>query len=137
MATTFPTSIQDLDATRGATGNPLNSPNHITHHTTEDDTVEALQAKIGIDGSAVTTSHDYKLSGVTGSDKAVSKTGTETLTAKTLTAPTVPRPTTTGTDTGTETLQNKTLGTGTVVTEETITLGSDATGDIHYRNAAG
>ena len=59
MATTFPTSLQDLDASRGATGNPLNSPNHITHHTTEDDTIEALQTKVGVDSSAVATSLDY------------------------------------------------------------------------------
>lgn len=107
MATTFPTSLQDLDATRGTTGQPLSSPNHITHHLTEDDTIEALQAKVGINSSAVTTSHDYKLSGVTGSDKAASLTASETLT-------------------------NKNLGTGTK-----ITLGSDATGDIWYRHTDG
>lgn len=59
MTTTFPTSLQDLDATRGTTGQSLSSPNHITHHTTEDDTLEALQAKVGVDNSAVTTSLDY------------------------------------------------------------------------------
>lgn len=32
--------------------------------------INSLQTKVGIDSSAVTTSHDYKLSGVTGSDKA-------------------------------------------------------------------
>lgn len=87
MATTFPTSLQDLDATRGTASQPLNSPSHSTHHLTEDDTIEALQAKVGVDSSAVTTSHDYKLSGVTSTDKAVSLTGTETLTNKTLTSP--------------------------------------------------
>jgi hypothetical protein len=87
MATSFPTSLQDLDATRGTNADSLSAVNHVTHHALEDDTIEALQAKVGADGSAVTTSHDYKLSGVTGSDKAVSKTGTETLTNKTLTAP--------------------------------------------------
>lgn len=87
MATTFPTSLQDLDATRGTASDSLSAVNHVTHHQTEDDTIEALQAKVGVDGSAVTTSHDYKLSGVTGSDKAVSKTGTETLTNKTLSSP--------------------------------------------------
>lgn len=46
--------------------------------------LRAAQTKIGVDGSAVTSSLDYKLSGVTGTDKAVSKTGTETLTYKTL-----------------------------------------------------
>jgi len=89
MATNFPTSLQDLDATRGAAGNKLNSPDHITHHQTNDDTVEALQTKVGIDSSAVTTSHDYKLSGVTGSDKAASLGGSETLANKTLTTPTI------------------------------------------------
>lgn len=33
----------------------------------------ALEQKVGVDGSAVTTSHDYKLSSVTGSMKAVAK----------------------------------------------------------------
>lgn len=87
MTTSFPTSIQTLSGTRGTSGQPLNAPNHVTQHTYEDDTIEALEAKVGIDGSAVTTSFDYKLSGVTGTDKAVSKTGTEVLTNKTLTSP--------------------------------------------------
>lgn len=87
MATDFPTSLQDLDATRGSSGDRLNSPDHPTHHALEDDTVEALQAKVGADSSAIATSHDYKLGNVTGTDKAVSLTGTETLTNKTLTSP--------------------------------------------------
>lgn len=61
MSTTFPTTLQDLDGSRGTSGQPLSSPNHITHHTTEDDTIEALQAKVGVDSSAVTTTLDYKL----------------------------------------------------------------------------
>lgn len=69
-----------------------------------------VEAKIGIDSSAVNTSHDYKLSGVTGTDKAVSKTGTETLTNKTLTSPVLNTPTgDVATLTGTQTLTNKTL----------------------------
>jgi len=66
MSTTFPTTIQDLDATRGSTGQPLNNPNHITHHTNEDDTIEALQNKVGVNGSAVATSIDYILKDITG-----------------------------------------------------------------------
>ena len=46
------------------------------------DDINSLQDKVGIDNSAVTTTHDYKLSGATGSDKAVSLTGEETLTNK-------------------------------------------------------
>jgi hypothetical protein len=84
MATTFPTSLQDLDGSRGTDNDPLSAPNHATHHNTEDDTIEALQAKVGIDGSAVQTSHDYKLSGVTGSDVAAGIAATQTLTNKTI-----------------------------------------------------
>lgn len=49
--------------------------------------INAVETKIGIDSSAVTTSHDYKLSEVTSSDKAVGKTATQTLSGKTLTSP--------------------------------------------------
>lgn len=66
--------------------------------------IAALEAKVGVDSSAVTTSHDYKLSEVTSTDKAVGKTATQTLTNKTLTSP-------------------------------VVNVGSDATGDMYYRNA--
>jgi hypothetical protein len=61
MSTVYPGAIQDMDAGRGTSGQPLSNPNHITHHTTEDDTIEALQTKVGVDNSAVTTTIDYKL----------------------------------------------------------------------------
>jgi hypothetical protein len=82
--TAFPTSLPGL-TTSHANGqlidaSDINTPNG---------EVNALAAKVGIDSSAVTTSHDYKLSGVTGTDKAASKTGAETLTNKTLTTPTI------------------------------------------------
>ena len=112
----FPTTLQDLDATRATAGQKQNNPNHITHHALEDSTIEALQAKVGVNGSTVITTHDYKLSGVTGTDKAASKTGTETLTNKTLTSPTLTTPT---------------------ITSPALTVGSDATGDLYYRAAGG
>lgn len=105
MAINFPTSLDTLTNPTGS--NTLNSPDHATQHANANDAVEALEAKVGVDGSAVTTSHDYKLSGVTGTDKAASKTGSETLT-------------------------NKTLGAGT-----SVSLGSDGTGDVYYRNSGG
>jgi hypothetical protein len=46
--------------------------------------LRAALTKLGVNSSAVTTTHDYKLSGVTGTDKAVSLTGAETLTNKTI-----------------------------------------------------
>lgn len=39
----------------------MDTPNHVTHHTNEDDAIAALEAKVGVDGSAVTTSLDYKI----------------------------------------------------------------------------
>lgn len=61
MATNFPTAFDDLDSTRGSSTNPLSSPNHITHHTNEDDAIEALQVKVGINSSEDSSSLDYKL----------------------------------------------------------------------------
>lgn len=83
----FPTSLDSLTNPIGT--DSMSVVSHAGQHTNANDAIEALEAKVGADGSAVTTSHDYKLSGVTGSDKAVSKTGTETLTNKTLTSPQV------------------------------------------------
>lgn len=79
---------------------------HDVQHSNANDAIEALEAKVGTNGSAVTTSHDYKLGEVTGTDKAVGKTASQTLTNKTLTSP-------------------------------VINLGSDATGDMYYRNSGG
>ena len=56
----FPTTLDDLSTTRASTGSDkLKAPDHLVHHTAEDTLVEALQAKIGIDDSAVVTSLDY------------------------------------------------------------------------------
>lgn len=91
MATTYPTTKQSIPnpTATDLLENADATLDHDFQHGTANDTIEALQDKVGIDGSAVTTSHDYKLSGVTGSDKAASKTGTETLENKTLTSPQV------------------------------------------------
>jgi hypothetical protein len=47
--------------------------------------LRAVQTKVGSDSSAVTSTHAYKLSGVTGTDKAVSLAAAETLTNKRIT----------------------------------------------------
>jgi hypothetical protein len=82
MATDYPTSIDSL--TNPTSTDTMAAVSHSGQHTNANDAIEALQAKVGADSSAVTTSHDYKLSGVSGSDVAASVTGTETLTNKTL-----------------------------------------------------
>lgn len=82
MSTSFPTSLDSL--TNPNSGDYMDVVDHAAQHANANDAVEALEAKVGVDSSAVTTSHDYKLSGVTGSDKASSLAGSETLTNKTL-----------------------------------------------------
>ena len=60
MATNFPTSIDSF--TNPTSGDTLDSPSHAAQHANVNDAVEALQAKVGVDGSAVTGSLDYKVS---------------------------------------------------------------------------
>jgi hypothetical protein len=62
MATNFPTSLDAL--TNPASSDSLSSPSHSSQHANVNDAVEALQAKVGVDGSAVTSSHDYKLANI-------------------------------------------------------------------------
>ncbi len=69
--------------------------------------ITSLEAKIGVDSSAVTTSHDYKLSLITSTDKSLPRDASATTT-------------------------NKTLGTGTKVA-----IGSDADKDMYYRASDG
>jgi hypothetical protein len=60
MATGFPTSLDAL--TNPASTDALTSPSHADQHANANDAIEALQAKVGVNGSAVTTSLDYKVS---------------------------------------------------------------------------
>lgn len=59
MATNFPTSLDAL--TNPTAGSSLSSPSHASQHADANDAIEALQAKVGINGSAVTTTLDYKV----------------------------------------------------------------------------
>jgi len=81
MATNFPTSLDAL--TNPTSSDPLNSPSHSAQHANANDAIEALQAKVGVDSSAVATSLDYKVA------QAATLTGTQTLTNKTLTNPAI------------------------------------------------
>ena len=76
MATNFPTSLDSL--TNPTAGDTLASPSHAGQHADANDAIEALQAKVGVNGSAVTTSLDYKVS------QAATLTGAQTLTNKTI-----------------------------------------------------
>lgn len=105
----FPTSLDSLPNPTGVDllENATLGLDHDQQHSNANDAIEALEAKVGINSSAVTTSHDYKLSAVTGSAKALtSGTSTQSVTGLTLVSP-------------------------------TLSLTSDATGDIYYRNSGG
>lgn len=91
MAINYPSSLDSFPNPQSTDLLDNASPtlDHWTQHANVNDAVEALEAKVGADGSAVTTSFDYKLNEVTGTDKAVGKTASQTLTNKTLTAPVI------------------------------------------------
>lgn len=59
MATNFPVSLDVLSNPIGS--NTLNSPSHSSQHSNANDAIEAIQAKVGADNSAVVTSLDYKV----------------------------------------------------------------------------
>jgi len=84
MAINFPTSLDVF--TDPTASDQLNLPSHSGQHTDLNNAVEALEAKVGINSSAVTTSHDYKIAqleaGATGGKilQVVSTTKTDTFT---------------------------------------------------------
>lgn len=57
MATSFPSGLDAL--TNPTSSDGLNSPDHAGQHANANDAIEALEAKVGVNGSAVTTSLDY------------------------------------------------------------------------------
>jgi len=59
MTTNFPSSIDNF--TNPTSSSTMASPSHSAQHADVNDAVEALQAKVGVDGSAVTSSLDYKV----------------------------------------------------------------------------
>ena len=63
MSTTFPTTLDSLSNPTGTTEtlNPTPELGHAKQHENVNDAIEALQAKVGVNDSAVTTSHDYKI----------------------------------------------------------------------------
>ena len=59
MATNFPTSLDAL--TNPLSTDSLTSPSHADQHADANDAIEALQAKVGVNSSSVSTSLDYKV----------------------------------------------------------------------------
>ena len=105
MSTNFPGALDAF--TNPTPSSDTNTLSHASQHANINDSVAALEVKVGITGSAVTTTTDYRLSEVISGDKTAGKSATQILT-------------------------NKTLGTGSK-----ILLGSDATGDNYYNGGSG
>lgn len=61
MASNFPTSLDTFTNPSSADALDSVSVPHATQHSDLNDAVEALEAKVGANGSAVTSSHDYKI----------------------------------------------------------------------------
>ena len=59
MTTSFPTGLDALTNPTGSSS--LTSPDHAGQHADANDAIEALEAKVGVNGSAVTSSLDYKI----------------------------------------------------------------------------
>jgi hypothetical protein len=59
MAISFPTGLDNL--TNPKNDDKLNNPDHAGQHSDANDILEALQVKVGVDNSAVESSHDYKI----------------------------------------------------------------------------
>ena len=90
MSTPYPATSLDTTTTLPTeSASTVLATNHVTAHTNLADAVIALETKVGVDSSAVTTTHDYKLGEILTTDKAVGKTATQTLTNKTLTSPVI------------------------------------------------
>ena len=61
MATNFPSSLDSFTNPSGTDAMDSVTVPHATQHADLNDAVEALEAKVGVDGSAVTSSLDYKV----------------------------------------------------------------------------
>jgi len=78
MAITFPTTIDNLPSVSATTPTLAN---HSSLHNTSSEVIEALEAKVGIDDSTVTTSLDYRVNTLEDGSSVTKATGTELDTA--------------------------------------------------------
>lgn len=61
MSTNFPTSLDTLTNPASTDAMDAVGVEHDLEHANANDAIEALEAKVGVDDSAVATSHDYKI----------------------------------------------------------------------------
>lgn len=90
-STTFPTTLDN--PTNPTATDAVATFDHAGLEDFQNNAIVALETKVGINSSNVTTTIDYKLATIPASDRAASVTGSETLTNKTLTSPVINTPT--------------------------------------------
>lgn len=78
----FPSTLETLNTSRA--DNTLMATTHPADHNNVNRIVNALQVKSGVDGSAVNTTFDFKLGEISGGDKALGKSASQTITNKTI-----------------------------------------------------
>jgi hypothetical protein len=76
MAILYPTSLDTFVNPTESDNLDTTGVDHATQHADKNDAIEALEAKVGIDGSAVTTSHEYRITQVESGNNTV--TGNKT-----------------------------------------------------------
>jgi hypothetical protein len=77
MATSFPNSIDELINPNGS--DQLSAPSHSEQHANANDAIEALQIKVGVDGSENPNSLTYKISTVEALLNDVNNSSDETI----------------------------------------------------------
>ena len=78
MASNFPSSLDTFTNPSSSDAMDSVSVPHATQHANSNDAVEAVQAKVGADSSAVTSSHDYKIAQLEGQGEYVDYSGSIT-----------------------------------------------------------
>lgn len=90
MATNFPGGLDTNTLLPNPSANSFtNNPDHAGLHTNINDAIKALEAKLGINSSADTSSIDYKIASLTSSLAGKANLSGSTLASTTLTAPTI------------------------------------------------
>lgn len=121
----FPTTLDSTTTIPVETASTPLSTNHVANHTAMQTAIIAMQTLMGVTASVVSGTFNYILGEITGVDKAVGKTATQTLTNKTLTAPSI-----TGATITTSTVNGVTITTGGSVSNFLAASGSYVAGGV-------
>jgi hypothetical protein len=136
MAINFPTTLDTTTQLPTESASTPLSTNHVTAHTNLAAAVIALETKVGVDTSAVTTTLDYKLKNASSVDPGHHHTNStlDSLASTKITGVTFPSSGLIVGTTDSQTLTNKTIVAGsntiTGITEAMQTLADNTTNDV-------